>query len=102
MNYPAADACYKLNIQLTLKLTLVTMHIFLYELPWSWRLLQDEYLINPEADATLKLIVPWSWRYPEADATLKLMLPWSWRYPEADTTLKLMLPWSWRYPEADA
>ena len=29
---PEAAACYNLNMQITLKLTLVTMYIFLYEL----------------------------------------------------------------------
>jgi len=31
INYPEADACYKLNINITLKLTLVTMYRFFYQ-----------------------------------------------------------------------
>ena len=70
-NYPEADACYKvyipvtLGLRPTLKLTLVTSYVFkqiwVWELPWSWRLWQGINLIysgcetDPQADACYKV-----------------------------------------------
>ena len=123
---PEADTCYNVYILIltTLKLTLVTMYIFfyqilrlmlvtnsifknpwswrllqsIYQLPWSWRLLQVEYLENPEC--IYSYIKPWSCRLLQFIYTHINYPEADTCYPEADACYNVYILLS--YPEADA